>query len=449
MDRHLRFIIILAVCIILGNQFVHLYQLYKEEKIQYTHRQNELIKGTLYEFNMKCTDIENTLSFNASTNELIYILNRKTRKFQLNAKDDIWQISQQSHYDIRNPRSWTLKNFYTYLQTKQNSAQIKTLSLQLAIQDSTGQITDSYPAQLATLPLFLEYREPLGYISGDTLYATYRFPLLVFIQSTIWQIILTIIISILFIICIISLWQSIRNEKKRGEYRELFIDNLVHDLKRPVANQIKTCYLLREVPPAESIPLLEQSQQQLNEMLQSINRMLLQSTDAHGLRLNVCEIDLREMLEVSAQTDRWNRQTDKQVDIQVDFRSENPIITGDDHFLFAVFQNFIDNACKYSGEQVKIQITCTEPDARHLQVRIKDNGFGISSGNLKHVFERYHRGDQQGNRKIKGHGQGLFYARTIILAHGGEIGIESEEGIGTTVVVTLPREAHIKKKYKH
>ena len=421
MDKHLKLIILLAVCIILCNQLVHLYQLYKVEKIQYTHRQNELINGTIYEFNMKCPASENTLSFNAFTNKLIYIINHKKTSFQLNTKDDIRPISQQGQYDIRNPRLWTLKNFYSFLQAKQDSTQIKTLSLQLAIQDSTGQITDSYPAHLAILPLFPEYREPLGFISGDTLYATYDFPLLVFIRSAIGQIILTIIISALLIVCTINLWQTIRNEKKRGEYRELFIHNLVHDLKRPVANQIKTCYLLREVPPEESVLLLEQSQQQLNEMLQSINRMLLQSTDAHGLRLNIREIDLREMLEASAQPD---------------------------HFLFAVFQNFIDNAFKYSGKQVKIQITCTEPDTRHLQVRIKDNGFGISSKNLKHVFERYHRGDQQDNRKIKGHGQGLYYARTVILAHGGEIGIESEEGKGTTVIVTLARESHIKKKYK-
>ena len=249
MDKHLKLIILLAVCIILCNQLVHLYQLYKVEKIQYTHRQNELINGTIYEFNMKCPASENTLSFNAFTNKLIYIINHKKTSFQLNTKDDIRQISQQGQYDIRNPRLWTLKNFYSFLQAKQDSTQIKTLSLQLAIQDSTGQITDSYPAHLAILPLFPEYREPLGFISGDTLYATYDFPLLVFIRSAIGQIILTIIISALLIVCTINLWQTIRNEKKRGEYRELFIHNLVHDLKRPVANQIKTCYLLREVPP--------------------------------------------------------------------------------------------------------------------------------------------------------------------------------------------------------
>ena len=254
MDKHLKLIILLAVCIILCNQLVHLYQLYKVEKIQYTHRQNELINGTIYEFNMKCPASENTLSFNAFTNKLIYIINHKKTSFQLNTKDDIRQISQQGQYDIRNPRLWTLKNFYSYLQAKQDSTQIKTLSLQLAIQDSTGQITDSYPAHLAILPLFPEYREPLGFISGDTLYATYDFPLLVFIRSAIGQIILTIIISALLIVCTINLWQTIRNEKKRGEYRELFIHNLVHDLKRPVANQIKTCYLLREVPPRRISP---------------------------------------------------------------------------------------------------------------------------------------------------------------------------------------------------
>lgn len=267
MDKRLRLIILLTICIILGNQFVHLYQLYKIEQIQYIHRQNELINGALYEFGMKHTDVESVFSFNASTNKLIYVINHKKKSFQLNTKDDIRQISQQSRYDIRNPRSWTLKNFYTYLQAKQDSTQIKTLSLQLAIQDSTGQITASYPAHLETLPLFPEYREPLGFISGDTLYATYRFPLLVFIRSVIGQIIITIIISALLAICTINLWQTIRNEKKRGEYRELFIHNLVHDLKRPVTNQIKTCYLLQEVLPEESIPLLEQSQQQLNEML--------------------------------------------------------------------------------------------------------------------------------------------------------------------------------------
>lgn len=450
MDRRLRYMIILAVCIILCNQFVHLYLLYKEGKAQYMYRQNNTITGAIYEFNMKSMNIENNngISYNALENTLIYFIDQKKISFQFSTEDDVKKIIDQSHYDIRDPESWTLKNFYTYLQAKQDSTRMKNLSMQFVIQDSSGRIKESYPEKLTSLPSSPEYREPLGFISGDTIYATYSYPLIAFFQTATWEIILTIIISTLFIICIVNLYQTIRNEKKSGEYRELFIHNLVHDLKRPIANQIKICYLLQKAHPERSSSF-EQSRKQLNEMLESINRMLFQSTDAHGLRLNVKEINLRELLDTLTQKDRWHTETNKQFDIQVDFRSVNPKITGDYDFLFAVFENFIDNALKYSGDQTNIRITCTDPDAEFVLIRIEDNGFGISADSLKHVFERYHRGDQQGNGVIKGHGQGLHYARTVILAHGGKIDIESEKGKGTTILVSLRRNAKVKNKYRH
>lgn len=448
MGQRLRYMIILAVCIILCNQFVHLYLLYKERKAEYIHWQNGTITGAIYEFNLKYVNHNNVLSYNTLKNELILGVNNKITHFQLSEEDNIRKITERSRYDIRDLQSWNLKNFYTYLQAKQNSAQMKNLHMQFVIQDSFGQIKDSYPTHFESLPLSPEYQEPLGFISADTLYATYNYPLIVFIQATLWEIILTIIISTLFIICIVNLYQTIRNEKKSGEYRELFIHNLVHDLKRPIANQIKICYLLQKAHPERSSSF-EQSRKQLNEMLESINRMLFQSTDAHGLRLNVKEINLRELLDTLTQKDRWHTETNKQFDIQVDFRSVNPKITGDYDFLFAVFENFIDNALKYSGDQTNIRITCTDPDAEFVLIRIEDNGFGISADSLKHVFERYHRGDQQGNGVIKGHGQGLHYARTVILAHGGKIDIESEKGKGTTILVSLRRNAKVKNKYRH
>lgn len=450
MERRLRYMISLAVCIILCNQFVHLHLLYKEKKAEYIYRQNNMITGTIYEFNLKSANIENynIISYDAEENILTYYIDNKTTRFHLSEKDDARKIAERKSYDIRDPQSWSLKNFYTYLQSKQDSARIKNLSMKFVIRDSNKRIKDSYPEKLTSIPLSPEYKEPLGFITGDTLYATYSYPLIAFLQTATWQIILTLIISALFILCIANLYQTIRNEKKSGEYRELFIHNLVHDLKRPVANQIKLCYLLQNAHPERSSSF-EQSRIQLNKMLESINRMLLQSTDAHGLRLNVKEINLRELLDTVTQEDRWNTETNKQLDIQVDFRSVNPMITGDYDFLFAVFENFIDNALKYSGDQTNIRIICTDPDAEFVLIRIEDNGFGISAESLIHVFERYNRGDQQDNGGIKGHGQGLHYARTVILAHGGKIDIESEKGKGTTILVSLRRNAKVKNKYRH
>lgn len=449
MNRRLKYIIILAVCIILSNQFVHVYHLYKEETTQYIYRQNNIITGAVYEFNMQSINVAkgNFVSFDALMKKLVYYIDKKNINFQLDPKDNVQQITEQCVYDIRDPQVWTLKNFYNYLQIKQDSAHIKDRSIQFVIQDSNGKIKDSYPAHLETLSFHPKYQVPLGFISGDTLYAGYNYPYIEFIQSSLWQIILTVIISALLITLIINLCRTIRDEKKSGEYRELFISNLVHDLKHPIENVIKILYLLRNPSSEEQTLFLKQSREKLNNILQTINRMLLQSTDAHGLRLNIKDINLQEMLETLQQKDLWS--ANKQFDIQTDFQPDDPMITGDRHFLLAVFQNFIDNALKYSGDQVSIHITCTEPDARHVQIKIEDNGFGISSKNLQHVFERYHRGDHQENKEIKGHGLGLHYARIVILAHGGTIDIESEKGKGTAIVVNLPRRANVKNKYKH
>ena len=113
---------------------------------------------------------------------------------------------------------------------KQDSMHLQDRSIQFVIQDSTGKIKDSYPTSLETLSFRPKYQTPLGFISSDTLYAGYDYPYIVFIQSTLWQIILTVIISALLITLIINLCRTIRDEKKSGEYRELYISNLGHYL---------------------------------------------------------------------------------------------------------------------------------------------------------------------------------------------------------------------------
>lgn len=173
-------------------------------------------------------------------------------------------------------------------------------------------------------------------------------------------------------------------------------------------------------------------------MLQSISRMLLQSTDAHGLRLKIKDFDLHEMLEKLCCRDAWYIGKEKQAGIQLEYLSDRHVIAGDPNFLQPVFLNLIDNALKYAGEKVQVLITCEETDRDSIRVKVRDNGTGISPEALKHIFERYSRGDHQGDTKIKGHGQGLYFAHVIVRAHGGSIRVESKPGTGSTFIVTLP-----------
>lgn len=451
MDQRLRFawyITVFAGIIILCVQFIYLYSLYNQEKDTYTYTQNNRLQCAIYEFNIKSTNpikTGNWLRFNSEDNLLEYFIKGDTCQYHFDPKDDIAQVDIRAIYDIRDPEKWTLERFYTYLQAKLDSTVIQNLGIRLFIIDSTGQITDCYPKHTYLSPS-CEYITSLGFISGNTLYATYQYPIDLFLKASCWHIVLITLMTLLLSFCIVNLYRTIRNEKKSGEYREQFIHNLVHDLKRPVENQIKLCYLLHDTQESEQANLLIQSETQLKEMLQSINRMLLQSTDAHGLRLNPKEFNLREMLETLTHPNRWRVEEGKEFRIKAPFLASHDTITGDSDFLYAVFQNFIDNSLKYSGQQVNIVITCKDIDDRHVQVEVKDNGFGISSEALKHIFERYHRGDHQGDKKIKGHGQGLYYARMIINAHRGHIAVDSTPGEGTTITITLPKTVKKKKR---
>ena len=101
----------------------------------------------------------------------------------------------------------------------------------------------------------------------------------------------------------------------------------------------------------------------------------------------------------------------------------------------------LDNAIKYSKEEKTIEIY-SKPQNNNLLIRIKDYGIGISSNELKHVFERFYQAPKQGssNKSFEGFGLGLFIAREIVKKHSGKITINSKDGDNsyTVIEVLLP-----------
>lgn len=109
----------------------------------------------------------------------------------------------------------------------------------------------------------------------------------------------------------------------------------------------------------------------------------------------------------------------------------HPVYTGDPAQLKQVFMNLIENAIQACGEKSSIVITGnTEGDSYEISVR--DNGQGISSDNINHIFDLYF------TTKEKGSGIGLAIAHQIITRHNGTIEVESEEGVGTNFILRLP-----------
>lgn len=428
----------IAICLLLCNQAIHLHHIYQQEKNRYQNTHNNDLKNSLIIFHMRSSNENDIQSFNANTHELKFLINKKYSAYKLEPQN-AQTLSKTACYDIRDPRHWTLENFTDYFKENHDSTQTWTASLQFVLTDSTGNIKDSYPRSVNKIPATPEYIDTLGFLTRDILYATYDYPLAAFVQTAAWPIATTLFISLLLAFCVIYLYLNYRDEKRQRENQKEYIDSIVHDLKHPVENQKYLCYLLPHLSKEEQIEQAGKNRQELNNMLHSINRMLLRSTDAHGIVLTPKTFNLQEMLETVTAPDRWNTPPGKSFHIHLRFDTPDPMISGDPDFLQAVFQNLIDNSLKYSGEEAEIDITCTAPDDKHVRITIKDNGQGIPPRALRHIFERYHRAQHQGDKKTKGHGLGLYQSRQIIIAHGGKINVDSTPGNGTTFTITLPR----------
>ncbi len=114
-------------------------------------------------------------------------------------------------------------------------------------------------------------------------------------------------------------------------------------------------------------------------------------------------------------------------------------VDGDADELRTVLLNLIDNAVKYSVDQVHISVEVAAPTPDTVWVRVRDRGVGIPRAQLKRIFNRFYRFQTRGS-KVKGSGLGLYIVRSIVKQHGGRVFAASEgEGKGSTFTVELPR----------
>jgi signal transduction histidine kinase len=98
--------------------------------------------------------------------------------------------------------------------------------------------------------------------------------------------------------------------------------------------------------------------------------------------------------------------------------------------------NLVDNAIKYSNEGGLIQISAAVNDDS-VEVQVKDNGIGIPSNIVPHVFEKFYRSHRSRESTV-GTGLGLYISKAIIESHGGTVSVKSEEGHGSTFSFTVP-----------
>ena len=243
----------------------------------------------------------------------------------------------------------------------------------------------------------------------------------------------SVLILIVLVAVFLYLIHVIRTQKSLDEMKSDFTNNMTHELKTPISVAYAANDALLNFPdedsPEQRRKYLEISQSQLEHLSGLVEQILSMSMERRkGLVLHREDINLAALVDDIVEKHRMK--AIKNVTFTVDIPSDFTV-NADRMHLSNILNNLIDNAVKYSGEKVSINIA-----AEGNRLTISDNGIGMSASDLKHIFEKFYRAHTGNLHDVKGYGLGLYYVHSIVEKHGWSISVESEPGKGTVFTVT-------------
>lgn len=266
------------------------------------------------------------------------------------------------------------------------------------------------------------------------------------LQAILRQAQLIIAVSILLVIIIgvvlIYLLRSTLREAKFVNFIKEYTNALTHELKTPIsgiymASSQLSSGIFEEKPEARQryYGMMRESS---SKLLSTVDRILLVAKAEHSkITTNPTPTQVKPFVDKIVETHRSNNFRRKIVELTVSTVPEDLMGNFDPFLMENVLNNLIDNAMKYSEEEVKIEVFACVVEGK-LEFRLKDNGFGIAENELKHIFDNFERGNKVQGKGIDGFGIGLNYVNKVVRAHKGSIDVQSQEGVGTEFRIHLP-----------
>ncbi len=251
--------------------------------------------------------------------------------------------------------------------------------------------------------------------------------------------------SLLFTMIIIfssglSIFVMIR-QKKISDIKTDFINNMTHEFKTPIAtisiaaDSINNPKVIEEPNQIKSFTkIIKEENSRMNARVEQVLQMSL--LDSRNFKLLMAPMNLQELIQRTA--DHFRLIVEKRNGtIQTEFEATDQIVEADEDHMRNLLMNLLDNANKYSLEKPDIMIH-TENRSGRFYFCIRDKGMGMSQDVQKRVFDKFFRLTTGNVHNIKGFGLGLSYVKAIVLAHHGEIKINSEPGKGSCFEIGLP-----------
>lgn len=260
-----------------------------------------------------------------------------------------------------------------------------------------------------------------------------------FLQET-WGLILSSALMLLLMGgVLIYLVRTMFEQKNLEQMRQDLTHNITHELKTPLSVAVAANDALRNFSadndPTRRRRYLDITAIQLGQLQPMVEHILSASLEqGDAKRLTIEEFTLRPLLEELRQSAEIR--SEKEVEIEIACEGDFTV-KADRFHLSNILSTIIDNSVKYSAESVRIEVKGYKMGGQSV-IEVEDNGLGIESKHLKHIFEKFYRVPKGDVQDVRGFGLGLYYSKQIVERHGGEISATSRIGEGTTIKITLP-----------
>lgn len=232
--------------------------------------------------------------------------------------------------------------------------------------------------------------------------------------------------------------KTLERERELNQLKSSFVSMVSHEFRNPLTTIQSSSEILqryeRKLNRDKKSQHFDRIQSSLNSMIHLLDEiLLLGKSEAGKLQYKPVSLNLEQFCRNLTET--LQQSADGQHEIIFTCQGEVTQVEMDEALLGHIFSNLLSNAVKYSSEggTVWFNLVCTNGVARF---QVRDEGIGIPLNDQKHLFDTFHRASNVG--QIKGTGLGLSIVKKCVKLHQGQIRVESEVGVGTRFIVTLP-----------
>ena len=282
---------------------------------------------------------------------------------------------------------------------------------------------------------------PYDIFEGQQVVVTTAISISPVIRRMAYTLLITMLLSFFLIFCLVYQILTIRKQRHIEAIRREFLHTMIHELKRPIST-LKMCVSFmgneRMMQDGESKQkILNSSHNELDNLTSYFSKLRdITFSDTEEIPLVKSRFALRGLMEECIS--KQNIPSEK--DVRMEIVAEGDLeIQADRMHLANIVCNLLENAIKYSIETVAIRIDYRMREDGMVQISVADNGIGVAKTDQRYVFDKFYRSESAKEKAIPGIGLGLSYVKLLVEAHGGRISLDSTEGEGTTFIIVIPQ----------